>query len=175
MAVLFAAVFVSTAVRTYRKALAEERFEQTDFYKMQEFSSENSKEVMAALKAGNMEKFSKMLNDEEGAEEVMRYADWRSADFDGAVSFGAGSLSTEADKKGRIEAGEKFIIKTDDTKYVLYIETLTSRWGRKNEGVDAVGVTSYTHFEDLDMSWNGEKDEETALGGKLFREKGSEQ
>ena len=170
MAVLFAAVFGSTAVRTYNKKVAGENLGQIDFYKMQEYSAENSESVMSMLKSGNTEKFSKLLDDEEGAEEVMGYADWRSADFENAVSLGAGSLSTEADPKGMIEIGEKFIVKTDDTKYVIYIETLTSRWGRKNEGVDAVGVTSYTHYEDLDANWSGDKDEETALGGKLFRD-----
>lgn len=175
MAVLFVIIFAWSSVRTYRKSIENENLGDMDFYSMQKYSSENSASVMEMLKSGNMKDFSKLLGDEEGAESVMSYADWRSADFDSAVSFGAGSLSKEADKRGRIEIAEKFVVKAGKTKYVLYIETLTSRWGRKNEGVKAVGVTTYDHYEDLDANWNGEKDEDTALGGRLFRDKDSKE
>ena len=122
-----------------------------------------------------MKKLTKLVGDEAGAEEVMGFADWRSANFDTAVSYGAGSLSTAADKKGRIEVAERIVVQAGETKYMFYIETLTSRWGRKNEGVDAVGVTTYSHYKDLDSNWSGEKDEESALAGTLFRDSSGEE
>lgn len=175
LAALFVCTFVFNAVRTYKTKLKEETFDQVDFYSMAEFSSENSEEVIKALRSGNMKKLTKLVGDEAGAEEVMGFADWRSANFDTAVSYGAGSLSTAADKKGRIEVAERIVVQAGETKYMFYIETLTSRWGRKNEGVDAVGVTTYSHYKDLDSNWSGEKDEESALAGTLFRDSSGEE
>ena len=168
MAVLFVCVFAVMEVRTFRGRIAAESFDTTDFYSMQRFSSENSDKVLSALGSGNMKKLTGLLDDAEGAEEVMRFADWRKADFDKAVSYGAGSLSTAADSGGRIDIGEKYVVQAGETKYVIYIETLTSRWGRRNEGVSAVGVTTYSHYKDLDGNWSGEKDDESALAGTLF-------
>ena len=170
MAVLFVCVFAAMEVRTYRAQIAGESFDSTDFYSMQGFASKNSEKVLSALSSGNMKKLSKLIGDAEGAEEVMRFADWRKADLDKAVSYGAGCLSTSADSRGRTEIAEKYVVQANETKYVIYIETLTSRWGRKNEGVSAVGVTTYSHYKELDGNWNGDKDEESALAGTLFRD-----
>jgi len=54
---------------------------------------------------------------------------------------------------------------------VLFIETLTSRWGMNNEGVSAVGVTTFSHFDGVDYNWSGEKDDQSALAGELFWDK----
>ena len=37
-----------------------------------------------------------------------------------------------------------------------------------NEGISAVAVTSYEHFDDLAYGWNGEKDDSSALAGESF-------
>ena len=174
LAVLFVCVFAFSMVKTYKTRLANESFDQTDFHSMAEYSAKNSEKVVKALKSGNMKRLSKLVGDEAGAEAVMSFADWRNANFDKAVSYGAGSLSTVADNKGRIDVADRIVVQAGGTKYMLYIETLTSRWGRRNEGVSAVGVTTYSHYIELDSSWNGEKDDESALAGKLFHDKGEE-
>ena len=174
MAVLFVCVFAFSEVRTFDSGIRNESFDRVDFYSMADFSAKNSEEVIKALRSGNLKKLIKLVGDEAGAEEVMRFADWRHANFDTAVSFGAGSLSTSADKNGKTDVSEKMVVQSGDTQYVLFIETLTSRWGRKNEGVDAVGVTTYSHYKELDATWNGEKDEESALAGTLFRDSGGD-
>ena len=173
LAVLFVCAFAFAEVKTFNSRIANESFDQTDFHSMADFSAKNSEKVIKALRSGNMTKLTKLVGDEEGAEEVMRFADWRTANFDTAVSYGAGSLSTEADANGRIDVAERIVVQAGETKYMLYIETLTSRWGRRNEGVSAVGVTTYSHYNELDSSWNGEKDDESALAGTLFRDSGS--
>ena len=170
LAVLFVCAFGFAGVKTYDSRIANESFDQVDFHSMADFSAKNSKKVIKALKSGNMTKLTRLVGDEAGAEEVMRFADWREANFDKALYYGAGSLSAGADKNGRTDIAERIVVQAGDTKYMLYIETLTSRWGRKNEGVSAVGVTTYAHYNELDSVWNGEKDDESALAGTLFRD-----
>ena len=53
-------------------------------------------------------------------------------------------------------------------KYVLYIETLTSRHGMENKGVSVVAATTYEHFDESGYGWNGEKDDSSAVAGKTF-------
>ena len=171
LAALFVCAFAFSAVRTYETRLKNESFDQVDFYSMAGFSAENSENVIQALKSGNLKKLVKLVGDETGAEEVMGFADWRNANFDTAVSFGAGSYSTSPDKKGRMDVAERIVVQVGETKYMLYIETMTSRWGRKNEGVDAVAVIPYARYSELDTTWNGEKDEESVLAGTLFRDR----
>ena len=98
----------------------------------------------------------------------MEFADWSKADFKNAESLGAGSLTAAPDESGRMDVSERFFVEAGDKKYVLFIETLTSRWGRKNEGVTAVGVTTYKHFDDTGFAWNGKKDDSSALAGELW-------
>ena len=173
IAVLFVCAFAFSEIRSFNSRMKSESFDQVDFYSMAGFSSKNSEKVIKALKSGNLKKLTRLVGDESGAEEVMSYADWRHANFDTAVSYGAGSFSTSADKKGRIDVAERIVVQSGETRYMLYIETLTSRWGRKNEGVDAVGAITYSRYKELDSNWNGEKDEESVLAGTLFRDKNS--
>lgn len=170
---LFIFAAVKIAVETYRYKVSKESFDQTDFYKMQEFSTKNSEKIMKALKSGKPEKLSKLIAGEPDVSEVMDFADWKNADYDNAVSWGAGSLSPAADENGLIDIDEKYVIDAGDSKYVLYIETTTSRWGRKNEGVNAVAVCTYAYYDGLDETWNGEKSDLTALAGTLFRDRGA--
>ena len=130
-----------------------------------------SEAVMKALKAGSADKLGALMINPKGAEDVAGFADWTKADFAEAVSLGAGSLSAAPDKKGMMEIGERFIVSVGEQKYVLYIETLTSRHGMNNDGVSAVGVTTYEHFDELGYGWNGEKDDSSALAGASFVKK----
>lgn len=168
LAVIFALVAVISAKTAYDKRVQTENLSELDFYSMQQFSGDNSKAVMDALKAGNKSKLEKLMIKSSGIDGVMSFADWGKAKFKNAVSQGAGSLTAAPDKSGRMDISERFVVEIGDTKYMLFIETLTSRWGRENEGVSAIGVTTYEHFEETDSVWNGEADEKSALAGELW-------
>jgi hypothetical protein len=98
----------------------------------------------------------------------MEFADWKKADFENAVSMGAGSLTTAPDENGKMDISERFFVDIGDTRYLLFVETSTSRWGRANDGVSAVAVTTLEHFDELDWDWNGEPDDSSVLAGKLL-------
>ena len=171
MALIFVLVAVVTMRSTYNKKVAEEKLAEPDFYSMAAFSNENSGAVMKALKSGKAEKLGALMIDSKGAEGVVNFTDWSKADFDNAVSLGAGSLSAAPDKKGMMDVSERFIVPVEDEKYVLYIETLTSRHGMNNEGVKVVAATTYEHFDQLDYGWNGEPDDSSAVAGESFVKK----
>ena len=167
-ALVFVIVAIMSAKSTYNKKVAEEKITEPDFYAMTEFSSQNSKAVMKALKSGSAEKLGSLIIDPKGAEDVIAFANWGDADMDNAVSLGAGSFSAAPDKKGMIDICERFVVPAGEQKYVLYIETLTSRHGMNNEGVKVVAATTYEHFEQLDSGWNGENDDSSAVAGETF-------
>jgi hypothetical protein len=171
LALVFLIVTIVTAKNTYNKKVAEEKITEPDFYSMAKYSEENSKAVMKALKSGNAEKLGNLMIDPKGAEDVAGFAVWKDADLDNAVSLGAGSLSSAPDKNGRMDISERIFVPVGEQKYVLYIETLTSRHGMVNEGISAIGVTTYEHFDALGYGWNGEKDDESAVAGKSFLQK----
>jgi hypothetical protein len=135
---------------------------------MSEFSASNSERVMKALASGNSKKLEKQMIDSEGAAAVMEFADWKNADFEKAISMGAGSLTTAPDENGKMDISERFFVDIGDTRYLLFVETSTSRWGRANDGVSAVAVTTLEHFDELDWDWNGEPDDSSVLAGKLL-------
>ena len=168
MALAFVVVMIITARSTYNKKVAEEKITEPDFYAMTEFSNENSKAVLKALKSGKADKLGSLMIDPKGAENVIAFASWSDADLDNVVSLGAGSFSTAPDEKGMMDISERFIVPVGEQKYVVYIETLTSRHGMKNEGVKQVAVTTYDHFDKLDYGWNGEQDDSSAVAGETF-------
>ena len=170
-ALVFVIVAIMSAKSTYNKKVAEEKITEPDFYAMTEFSSQNSKAVMKALKSGSAEKLGSLMIDPKGAEDVIAFASWGDADMDNAVSLGAGSFSAAPDKKGMIDICERFVVPAGEQKYVLYIETLTSRHGMNNEGVKVVAATTYEHFDQLYYAWNGNADESSAVAGESFVKK----
>lgn len=163
---VFAFVAYKTATATYNKSVADETITEPDFYSMTEFSAENSGEVMKALKSGNAGKLEELMIDPTGVEDVMGFANWGDADLDNVISLGAGSLSEAPDKNGKMDVSERFIVPVGDQKYVLFIETLTSRHGMRNEGVTAVAATTNEHFEETYRDWLGQKDDRSVLAGK---------
>ena len=171
MIALFATVTISTAKNTYKQNIANEHFDEYDFYSMQKISTENCKVVFDALKKGDKETLSELMINDENIDSVLEFTDWGKLSYKKATSYGAGSLSPSADENGRADINEKFVVKTGGDKYVLYIESLTSRWGRVNEGVSAIAVTTAEHYENTFTTWNGEKDDSTALAGELFWKK----
>ena len=139
-----------------------------DKYSMQEFCHDNAMAVFSALKEGDTAKLKKLMKNPENAEAVMEFADWSKADFEGAVSMGSGSLTPAPDKDGFMDESERFFVYAGDTRYVFFIETLTSGYGTVNEGVSAIGVTTFSHFDATDYIWNGEPDDQSVLAGELF-------
>lgn len=171
MVLVFAFVTFRTAKYTYDKNVAEENITEPDFYAMAEFSDENSKAVIKALKSGNAEKTGSLMIDPAGIDNVLSFAKWKDMDTENVVSLGAGSFSTAPDKDGKIDISERFIVPVGDKKYVLYIETITSRHGMINDGVSVIAATAYDHFVELDSGWNGEADDSSAVAGKSFLSK----
>lgn len=165
---LFIGVTKHSANKTYNERLATEKITTLDTYSMNNYCKTNADAVMSALKAGDLAKLESLMLDPQGASSVMEFADWSKADFKNAVSMGSGSLTTKPNKKGRMDVSERFFVNTDNNKYVFFIETVCSRLGRDNDGVSAVAVTTFSHFDAVDYMWNGEKDDSSALAGKLF-------
>ena len=168
LAAVFALVTTQVAKKTYEKKVAEEQLTETDFYSMQQFCGDNAKAVKDALRSGDAKKLGELMPGAAGIEDVMAFADWKKADFKNAVSLGAGSLTAAPDKNGKIDISERFIVEAGDSKYVLFIETLTSRWGRINEGITAVGVTTSNNFDATDHEWLGEPGDQSVLAGELW-------
>ena len=170
--VLVAAVLIGTishtANKTYQERKASEKLTTVDTYAMNNYCKENAVAVMDALKKGDKTALESLMIKVKGIDDVMNFADWSEADFKNAVSMGSGSLTKAPNKKCRQDVSERFFVKAGDTKYVFFIETRTSRLGRDNDGVSAVGVTTFTHFDATDYAWNGEKDGSSVLAGKLF-------
>ena len=167
-ALLFMAAFFVSSNSAYKNRRENEKLDSIDIYEMHAFSEENSKAVMKALASGNADKLAKLMISTEGAESVMDFADWKKADFDDAVSMGSGSLGKGTDENGVTDISERFFVDIDGQRYLLFVETQTSRWGRINDGVSAVAVTTMEHFDELDWMWNGEPDDYSALAGELL-------
>ena len=174
MAVLFVLALAISSIATYKSKRANEKLGSVDVYEMQDYSAENSAKVMKALASGKAGDLAKIMVSSEGADALVEFADWKNADFENAVSLGSGSLMQGPDDKGKMEVDERFFVDIDGKKYVLFIETATSRWGRQNDGVSAVGATTYEHFDDMDYEWNGEPDDESVLAGSLMWNAGSD-
>lgn len=175
VAALFLGVTSYTARKTYNERRANEHFTEVDRYSMDEFCLANTQAVMEALQSGQNAQLEKLMAEGmEGGDDVdklIEFADWENADFAAAVSMGSGSLMAKPDKNGRMDVSERSIVKIGKKEYIIFVETLTSRWGRTNEGVSAIGITTFKHFDNLDYGWNGEKDEHSVLMGKLFWKK----
>lgn len=168
LAIIFAAVTIRTARSTYDKRLAEENLTELDFFSMQKYCGENAKAVMDALRAGSKDKLDALMLNAAGTDDLLAFADWSKADFSAATSMGAGSLSAAPDENGRMDVSERFIVDAGDSKYVLFIETVTSRWGRNNDGVSAVSATTFEHYDETGYDWLGEPDGQSVLAGELF-------
>lgn len=181
IAEIIAALFIVTAVVTTlvtRNSVQKQvekynaqTFSEIDYNSMSRFNDRNVKAVLQALRREDSGKLSSLLTNSNGLDRVTAFADWKKADFDNAISMGSGSLSAKPDSKGRIDVSERLFVDVGDRRYVFFIETLTSRWGRKNEGVSAVAVTTFDHFDATDYEWNGERDDESELAGELFWER----
>lgn len=165
---IFAAVTTLVAKQTFSEKKAGETLSEIDYYSMQTYSDANVKLVTEALKSGKADKLKDKMKNMDGMDSVMGFADWSNADFKHATHLGAGSLSAKPDANGLMDVSERLFVDVDGTRYVLFIESLTSRWGRDNEGITAIAVTTYEHFDTLNYAWSGEPDDDSVLAGSLF-------
>lgn len=165
---LFIGVTKSTANKTYNERKASEKITTIDTYSMNNYCKDNTEAVMDALKHGDKDKLADLMIDPDGVDSVMDFADWTEADFKNAVSMGSGSLTKKPGKDGRQDVSERFFVNVGSSKYMLFIETICSRLGRDNDGVSAVAVTTFSHFDATDYAWNGENDGSSALAGELY-------
>ena len=160
--------FENKTFREHRLAERPATIAELDVYSMQEYCGKNAQKVFAALKAGDSKKLEKLMIVSEGLDTVMEFADWSEADFENAFSMGSGSLTPEPDEGGDMDVSERVFVTAGGTKYVFFIETITTEYGSKNGGVSAIGVTTFSHFDEDGWGWNGEKVKESALAGTLF-------
>lgn len=165
---LFVGVTKYNANKTYDERKASEKLTTIDTYSMNNYCKANCDAVMNALKKCDREALAALMINPDGVDSVMEFADWGKADFENAVSMGSGSLTKEPDENGRQDVSERFFVKIGKTKYMLFVETVTSRLGRDNDGVSAVAVTTFSHFDATDYAWNGEDDGESAVAGQLY-------
>lgn len=168
MAVFFTLCAI-TAVNSFSEKKANESFSEVDYYSMQKFSDQSANAVFSALKSGKTDKLKNRMLSSDGLDELMAFADWSQADFDSAIGLGAGSLSPAPDESGRMDMSERFFVDIGDSRYVLMIETVASRWGRTYNGISSISATTYDHFDgDLDWDWLGEPDDASVMAGELF-------
>ena len=168
---LFVGVTKYTANKTYDERRANEKITTIDTYAMNNYCNDNTEAVMDALKSGDRDKLTDLMIDPSGVDDVMDFADWSDADFENAVSMGSGSLTKEPGKDGKQDVSERFFVNVGSSKYMLFVETICSRLGRDNDGVSAVAVTTFSHFDATDYAWNGEDDGSSALAGELYWDK----
>ena len=156
------------AGRTYQERVNSETSKDLDVYKMQKYAHENAEEILKALEKCDAEKLEESINEPSNVEELINYADWKKLDKKGSTSFGTGSFMPKPDKEGKMDVGEQIILKVGKEKYALYVQTLTSRYGKINDGVTCVAVTTFKHFDEIDYLWLWQSDSKTLRAGKAF-------
>lgn len=156
---------------TGKEQTTEDKLSAIDTYSMNNYANKNTAKVLEALKDKDAKALNKLTNGAENFEELLNYVDWSKADIEGSVSMGTGSLTPKPDEEGYMDCSERVFIKIDGKKYVLFVETLTSGRGREMEQVSAIGVTSFSHFDETDWQWNGEKDNNSCVVGEVFWKK----
>lgn len=156
------------AGRTYQERVNSETSKDLDVYKMQNYAHENAEIILKALKKCDAEKLKENINEATNVEELIDYADWKNLDIKGSTSFGTGSFMPRPDKDGKMDVGEQIILKVGKEKYAFYVQTLTSRYGKINEGITCVAVTTFKHFDEIDYLWLWQSDSKTLRVGKAF-------
>lgn len=157
-----------TAERTYQKRAENETSTELDVYKMQNYAAENAKKALKALEKEDANELSKLINNPSNVDKLIEYADWEKLDLDNKTSFGTGSFMPEPDKKGRMDVGEQIILNVGKGKYAIYIQTVTSRYGKVDEGISCIAVTTWKHFNEIDYAWKWQTDSGTLRAGKPF-------
>lgn len=162
---LFVIVMFVTANGTYYFAKEHFRTTRLDEFQIQEFSSENCDAVFESLAKGGKGLEDLMCGDPD-VREFLKYADWSKGEYDDKRSYGGGSLEDGADANGIYEYADLWRVTIDGEQYMLYIQSESSRYGRENDGVSMIAVTTYEHFNELDANWDCKPDDDTLILGK---------
>lgn len=157
-----------TAVKTYKERVNNEQNTELDVYKMQKYAADNAEKVLEALAAEDSDEIAELVPKASNVDELMEYANWGDLDLENKTSFGTGSFMPKPDKKGKMDVGEQIVLDTGSGKYAIYIQTLTSRYGRTDEGISCIAVTTWKHFDEIDYAWNWQTDSGTLRVGKAF-------
>lgn len=171
--VIVAGVFIFLTGRvadyTYNKNVANEHFTKQDTYKMSEYSEENATAVVNALLKGDKDDIRDLMIDKNAdVDKIINYADWTKASEKDIRTLGGGSYRSEPDKDGRMDFGEIYWIKTGKKTYILYVQTVCSRYGKANDGVQAIAATTWEHYDAIDWAWEWQDDNQTVMAGKPF-------
>lgn len=159
------------ADKAYQKRVSEEHFTEVDTYKLSVYSEENAEAVLKALKSGDKEALEKLFTESVDAAALMKYADWSTINDKKTKTLGGGSYMFEPDKSGRMDFGETFWVTTSKGTYVLYIQTVCSRFGKANDGVSAVAATTWEHYDSIDWLWKWQTDKNEVLAGTPYPDK----
>lgn len=166
--IVSAFIVVKVARYTYSKNVANEHFTEQDTYKMSVYSEENSTKALKALRDKDVDDLKELLIDDTHAEELINYADWSEINLEKTRTLGGGSYMSEPDSNGRMDFGEMYWVKTGNKKYIMYIQTVCSRYGKANDGIQAIAVTTEDHYEAIDWEWEWQEDDKTLIAGSPY-------
>lgn len=165
---IFAFVTGWSANRQYEKRVSEENFTEQDTYKMSVYSEENTNKVIEALKNKDAEGLSSMMIGNPDVSELLDYVEWQNMAPDKTKTLGGGSYMSEPDSDGRMDFGEAYWLRIDKKTYVMYVQTVCSRYGKANDGVSAVAVTDWDYYDSIDWSWEWQEDKHTVMAGTPY-------
>lgn len=168
---VFASMVEYFADRRYQKNIENESFTEVDTYKLSVYSEENAVAALKALKSGSKDKLEKLFTDKTDVTELMEYADWSSMDEERSRTLGGGSYMYEPDSNGRMDFGETYWIRIGKKTYVMYIQTVCSRYGKANDGISAIAATTWEHYDSIHWLWEWQTDKNEVLAGTPYSDK----
>lgn len=157
-----------TAGKTYQERVNNEQNTELDVYKMQKYAADNAEKVLKALKKEDADKIAELVPKAANVNELMQYADWGELDINNKTSFGTGSFMPKPNKKGKMDVGEQIILSAGNGRYAIYVQTVTSRYGKIDNGISCIAVTTWKHFDEIDYAWKWITDSGTLRVGKAF-------
>lgn len=166
--VMFIAAMYISAQLTYKYAKTHLYTTEMDWYNVQDYNMKNCNKVFDALKNGG-EGLNDIIIEDVDITPLMDYANWENAEFEDIRAFGGGNTSLEPDSKGRIEYGDMWCVTIDGDRYMMYIQSISSRYGRNNDGVSFIAVTHWSHYDNIDWEWDWDDDEHTVTLGTSFK------
>lgn len=164
---IFVAIMFVTSYATYYFAKANLSTKVLDEFQVQEFSSENCDAVFKALKGGGAG-LGDLMDEGTKTRKLLDYAEWPSADFEDKMSLGGGSFMDGADAEGYYAYEDIWSVYVNDERYIMCIQTVTSRYGRENDGVSCIAISTWDHYLGIDREWDIDNDENTVLIGRPY-------
>ena len=72
---------------------------------------------------------------------------------------------------GRMDFGETYWIRIGKKTYVMYIQTVCSRYGKANDGISAIAATTWEHYDSIHWLWEWQTDKNEVLAGTPYSDK----